>query len=108
MSPRAILVFLATFVIVANCQRFPGGVLTNIGDLFGYDVFRRPRIVIALPPSIQLAPVPPAPAPAAAPAPAPAAGGAAPAAPAPAPAPAAAGPASGNLLSTPFGTWLVG
>lgn len=57
-----------------------GSFLTNVGDLFGYDVFRRPRIVIAIP----AAPAPPAAAPApGAPPRAPGAPGLAPAAPAP-------------------------
>lgn len=99
MFPRGIFVVVLLFVIVTDAQRPLGTFLTNFGDIFGYDVFRRPRIVIALPPSIQLAPVAPAPAP-------PASGSAAPAPAAPAAAPAA--PASASLVTGPFGNWIVG
>ncbi|VEN51171.1 unnamed protein product [Callosobruchus maculatus] len=79
-------------VACVHAQNGPiGSFLTNVGDLFGYDVFRRPRIVIALP-AAPAAPPPPPAAPAA------------PAAPpranaAPAAAPAAAAPAQTPLLT---------
>nr|CAH7725633.1 unnamed protein product [Callosobruchus chinensis] len=80
-------------VACVHAQNGPiGSFLTNVGDLFGYDVFRRPRIVIALP----AAPAAPPPAPAA-----PAAPAAPPRANAPpaAAAPAAAAPAQPPLLT---------
>lgn len=97
MSFRATVVILMCLLItMSNSQRPVGNWLTNVGDVFGYDVFRRPRIVLRLPATIQLAPIAPAPAPAApAPAPGPAAG--------PAPAPAAA-----SQLDFPFANWIVG
>lgn len=102
MSIRKIFGVLAIIVIVVDAQRPLGTFLTNVGDLFGYDVFRRPRIVLAIPAAIPVGPMPapapapapgpapgPAPAPGAAPGPAPAAAPAAGAAPAPGPAPPA-------------------
>lgn len=109
MSIHKILCVLVIFVIVVDGQRPIGTFLTNVGDLFGYDVFRRPRIVLAIPATI---PVGPAAAPApAAPSPPAAAGAPPPAAPAPAaassrpspPAPAltaAVAPASATNLLT--------
>lgn len=87
MAIRKIFGVLAIIVIVVDAQRPIGNFLTNVGDLFGYDVFRRPRIVLAIPAAI---PVAPAPAPPAAPAPPPAAAPAPATAPAPAPASAPA------------------
>lgn len=99
MLVRNIFGVLAIVVLVVDGQRPIGTFLTNVGDLFGYDVFRRPRIVLAIPATIPVAPVPapppgpaPAPAPAAGPAPAPAPAPAAAPAPAPAPAPALTAP----------------
>lgn len=93
MSISRIFSVLAIIVIVVDAQRPIGTFLTNVGDLFGYDVFRRPRIVLAIPATIPVGPAPPAAGPAPAPAPAAAPAGAAAPAPAPAPAAAPAAPA---------------